>query len=240
MGQNVLNFVKKGCFRFTVLRIYTEGYSGRSARSGQSASPKVSHKRVFTMICWLSRDSNPGFCSILAVSGCVFFSRNSANTRSVRCVGALPDRSDFILVGASALWSWKKPQSSVLRTEAKTTKWQSQKQCLGKGMPSQKKVMYFVLVVLTCFHASFFPFCPVCWPPLFLPFSRHLSTLFSPSKSALFCRAKGTAPGLESGSLRMDLSKDFGKEIPSRNLRKKRSVFVHCILAATLGGIWNG
>ena len=37
---------------------------------------------------------------------------------------------------------------------------------------------------LTCFHASFFPFCLFCWPPLFLPFSGHLFGLFSPSKSA--------------------------------------------------------
>ena len=77
--------------------------------------------------------------------------------------------------------------------------------------------------ILTCFRASFFPFCPLWWPPLFLPFSRHLVTLFSPSKSALFCRAKGTAQSLERGGLRMDLSKKFGKEIPSRNLREKRS-----------------
>ena len=31
----------------------------------------------------------------------------------------------------------------------------------------------------------FFPFCPLWWPPLFLPFSRHLFALFSASKSAL-------------------------------------------------------
>ena len=54
---------------------------------------------------------------------------------------------------------------------------------------------------LTCFHASFFPFCPLCWPPLFLPFSRHIFALFSPSKTALFCRAKGTAQSLERGQI---------------------------------------
>ena len=75
----------------------------------------------------------------------------------------------------------------------------------------------------TCFHASFFPFCPLCWPPLFLPFSRHIFAIFSPSKSALFCRAKDTAQSLEKGSSRMDLARKFGKEIPSRNLREKRS-----------------
>ena len=79
---------------------------------------------------------------------------------------------------------------------------------------------------LTCFHASFFPFCPLCWPPLFLPFSRHILALFSPSKTALFCRAKGTAQSLERGRSGMDLSTKFGKEIPSRNLRKKRSGIV--------------
>ena len=76
---------------------------------------------------------------------------------------------------------------------------------------------------LTCFHASFFPVCPLFWSPLFLPFSRHTFALFSPSKSALFCRVKGTAQSLERGTSGMDLSTKFGKEIPSRNLRKKRS-----------------
>ena len=49
-----------------------------------------------------------------------------------------------------------------------------------------------------------------------------LATPLSPSKRALFCRAKGTAQSLERGSLRMDLSTKFGKEIPSRNLREKK------------------
>ena len=62
---------------------------------------------------------------------------------------------------------------------------------------------------LTCFHASFFPFCPLCWPPLFLPLSGHLFALFSAWKSTLFCRAKGTAQILERGSFRMDLSTKF-------------------------------
>ena len=38
---------------------------------------------------------------------------------------------------------------------------------------------------LTCFHASFFPFCPLCWPPLLLSFSRHFFTL-SPPRKVLF------------------------------------------------------
>ena len=81
---------------------------------------------------------------------------------------------------------------------------------------------------------SFFPFCPLCQPPPFLPFSRHLFALFSASKSALFCRAKGIAQSLERGSLRMDLSTKFGKEIPSRNLRKRRSVW------GPETGVWGG
>ena len=48
-------------------------------------------------------------------------------------------------------------------------------------------------LLLTCFYASFFPFCHLSLPPLFLSFSRRLFALFSPWKSALFCRAKGTA-----------------------------------------------
>ena len=77
---------------------------------------------------------------------------------------------------------------------------------------------------LTCFHASFFPFCSLLWPPLFHPFSRCLFALFSPSNSALFCRAKRTAQSLERSRFRVDLSTKFGKEIPSRNLHEKRSV----------------
>ena len=72
----------------------------------------------------------------------------------------------------------------------------------------------------TCLHASFQPFCPLCWPPLFLLLSAPFA-LFSLSKSALFCRVKGTAQSLERGSFSMDLSTKSGKEIPSRNLREK-------------------
>ena len=55
---------------------------------------------------------------------------------------------------------------------------------------------------LTCFHASFFPFCPFCWPPLFLPFSRHIFATFPPRKvlcsveQRAQCRAwRGAVPG---------------------------------------------
>ena len=73
------------------------------------------------------------------------------------------------------------------------------------------------------FSRVLFPFCPFCWRPLFLSFSWHLSALFSSSKSALFCRGRGTAQSSERGSFRMNLSPKFGKEIHSGNLREKRS-----------------
>ena len=92
--------------------------------------------------------------------------------------------------------------------------WHVPHTCYG---PSKQKMLG-----LTCFHASFFPFCPLYWPPLFpTPFSGHLFALFSPSKSALFCRAKGTALIFQRSTFRMDLSTKFGKEIPSRNLQKE-------------------
>ena len=54
------------------------------------------------------------------------------------------------------------------------------------------------------------------------PFLIAFFALLSPSRSALFCRAKSTAHSLERGSFRMHLFINFGKEFPSRNLRKKR------------------
>ena len=73
------------------------------------------------------------------------------------------------------------------------------------------------------FSRVLFSFLPLLLAtPLPLLFSAHFR-LFSPSKSALFCRAKGTVQSLERGSSGMDLSTKFGKEIPSRNLREKRS-----------------
>ena len=82
---------------------------------------------------------------------------------------------------------------------------------------------HILIPSLTCFHASFFPFCPLCWPCLFPPFSGHFSPSSTLSKSALFCREKGTAQILERSSFRVDLSTKVGKEIPSRNLREKGS-----------------
>ena len=65
--------------------------------------------------------------------------------------------------------------------------------------------------VLTCFL-----FAPSVGRP---SFSGHLFAPLSPSKSALFCRAKGTAQSLERGSFRIDLSTKIGKEVPSRNVQ---------------------
>ena len=83
--------------------------------------------------------------------------------------------------------------------------------------------------VLTYFHASLFPFLPSLvatpLPPLFSAPSRPflpLVALFSPSKRALICRAKGTAQSLEKGSFRVDVSSKFGKEIPEIYVKKVR------------------
>ena len=64
---------------------------------------------------------------------------------------------------------------------------------------------------------------PFSGHPSSSPFSRHFFTLFSPSKSALFYRVNCTAHSLERGSFRTHVSTKFGKEIPSRNPRAKRS-----------------
>ena len=45
-----------------------------------SASPRVSHKRVFTLICWQPGSANTGYCSIWAISRCGISGVNSANT----------------------------------------------------------------------------------------------------------------------------------------------------------------
>ena len=47
--------------------------------------------------------------------------------------------------------------------------------------------------------------------------------LASPLKTALFCRARGTAQSLERGDFSADLSTIFGKQIPSRTLHENRS-----------------
>ena len=79
---------------------------------------------------------------------------------------------------------------------------------------------------LTCFHASFFPFCPLCWSPLFLPSSRHLFRPFLPQR--MLCSVEqGTQHRAWKGAVSgWTFHADFGKEIPSRNLREKRSVQV--------------
>ena len=41
------------------------------------------------------------------------------------------------------------------------------------------QILAFPQKSLTCFHIVF-PFCPLCWPPLFPLFSGHFFTLFSP------------------------------------------------------------
>ena len=80
----------------------------------------------------------------------------------------------------------------------------------------------FLIVEKFCCHCagSYFLATPL---PLFWASSCPIPP---PRKNALFCRAKGTTRSLERGSFRMDLSTNFGKEIPSRNLREKRSVVI--------------
>ena len=109
------------------------------------------------------------------------------------------------LPGPSGPEPWKSPEKSPERVPRGRAP-KVPKECAPESQKSPK---------LTCFHASFFPFCPFFWPPLFLPFSQHIFAIFSPSKSALFCRAKGTVQSLERGSSGMHLSTKFGKEIPS-------------------------
>ena len=67
-----------------------------------------------------------------------------------------------------------------------------------------------ILLKLTCFHASFCPFCP--------PFAGHPSSppflsAFSPSQNALFCTVRGTAQSLEMGDLSAELGRKFLPEI---------------------------
>ena len=81
-------------------------------------------------------------------------------------------------------------------------------------------------IFLACFQMSFFLFCPLSWPLLLLPLSWHPSPPLS--KSALLCRAKGTARSLKGSSFRVDISTKFRTETPSRSLREKRSASV-CI-----------
>ena len=71
--------------------------------------------------------------------------------------------------------------------------------------------------------APFFLFAPFAGHPFSAFFPAPFSPFSPPLKSALFCRARGTAQSLERGSSRIDLSTNFRKEIPSRNLREKRS-----------------
>ena len=95
------------------------------------------------------------------------------------------------------------------------------------GFSERKRHINFFHINFLCRPSSrvLFSFSPFSWSPLFLPFSRHLFLPFLPSKNALFCRARGTAQSLERGSFRVDLSTNFGKEIPSRNPREKGTEF---------------
>ena len=78
------------------------------------------------------------------------------------------------------------------------------------------------------FSRVLFSFLPSLLVTPLPPFSRHIFALFSPSKSALLCCAKGTAQSLERGSSGIGLSAKFGKEIA---LKKGQSSSVPTIQA---------
>ena len=78
--------------------------------------------------------------------------------------------------------------------------------------------------ILTCFHALLFSLLLPLLATPFCPFSPHLMAFFSPSKKVLCSVEQRARHTSWRGNFRMDLSTKFGKEIPSRNLREKRSV----------------
>ena len=87
------------------------------------------------------------------------------------------------------------------------------------GISSGKSQPYWGVAYSDLFSRILFSFlppllCPLCWPPLFLPFSRRLFAPFLPSKNALFCRARGTAQSLGRGSFRTNPPTKFGKFLP--------------------------
>ena len=96
--------------------------------------------------------------------------------------------------------------------------------CLDKPVPGStrtltraKKFMFYVPFsfpelpqastnIWPVFRASFFPFCPLCWPPLFLPFFSAPFRPFSPPRKVLCSvekrvqsrASRGAAPGCTS------------------------------------------
>ena len=90
---------------------------------------------------------------------------------------------------------------------------------------------------LTCFHASFFPFCPFCWPPLCLPFLGAFSPFFS-SRKVLFPverkaqhRAWGGAVSGWKSSGRKFLPEICVKKVRwkyTEEIRRRRSLVLTC------------
>ena len=74
------------------------------------------------------------------------------------------------------------------------------------------------------FTRPFFLFAPFAGHPSSSPFLGTFFALFSSQKLVCSVEQWGTVQSLERGSFRIDLCTNFGKEIPSRNLREKRSV----------------
>ena len=75
---------------------------------------------------------------------------------------------------------------------------------------------------LATYPASFFLSAPLCWPPLFLPCPRYLFAPFSNQK-VLYSVEQSAQHRAWRGRFRKNISTKFGKEIPSRNLRTRRS-----------------
>ena len=87
---------------------------------------------------------------------------------------------------------------------------------------------FFTPINAVLFSRGLFPSCPLCWSPL-----RHSSSPFLGTFRPSFLSKNGLCfskldQGAQhrvwrGGSFRMDLSTKFGRRIPSRNLREKRS-----------------
>ena len=83
---------------------------------------------------------------------------------------------------------------------------------------------------LSCFHASFFLFAPFCGHPSSSPFPSTFSP-FTPLKKGSVLQSKEHSTELGEGRFQDGpFHKDFGKEIPSRNLREKRSAIIWAFL----------
>ena len=89
-------------------------------------------------------------------------------------------------------------------------------------------------LLLTCFHASFF-FALIPGHPSSSPFLGTFSLLSPPRK--VLCSVERRAQHTAQRGAVGGLDQKFGKEIPSRNLREKRSVYCWAIHFVFLPGL---